>query len=99
MQVSLECVKALLIYVDTNSNIYNLTSNYSKEEIDFNMDKLLHLDILEKHEHKLKLTYDGEILLKLLKNKFKYHLLKERLSKFQSMNLTLIIQEARFLLN
>lgn len=98
MQISLKCVRDILISVNKSNNLYDLLSlDYTSEYLAFTIDKLVHGHIIEINNSTVTLAYDGKILLKVLENDFKYSRLSDKLSKFQNINVHLIKLESKYI--
>ncbi|MGU9358592.1 hypothetical protein ACV3Z2_14420 [Clostridium perfringens] len=96
MQISLACVRDILISINKSNDLHNLFNlEYPIEELNFNIDKLTYSQLIEITDSFVTLTNGGKILLSILTDDCKYKRLNKRLSEFRSMSMALILAEAQ----
>ncbi|WP_133014414.1 hypothetical protein [Clostridium cuniculi] len=98
MKINLKCIRDILISIK-NQNYNSVSLEYSNKDIEFNINKLLHANLVIVINNKLTLSDSGLTLHDILINEYKFNKLEKRLANFESISLLLIIQEAKFLNN
>lgn len=96
MQISLKCVKDILMCINKSNDLNNLLNlEYPIEELNFNIDKLTYSQLIKINNSFITITDTGKILLGILKDDYKYKRLSKRLSEFASTSMALILAEAQ----